>query len=102
MSHKKKEWTLKELEEKKQRFLKRHADLNPESVRNRTILVTGHHGLRSWIIYHGNNMNNAKDILASQTCLPFKSVGKTGGNPRTVKLWHLGESRTQPLEVFGE
>jgi hypothetical protein len=35
MSHKKKEWTLKELEEKKQRFLKRHADLNPESVRNR-------------------------------------------------------------------
>jgi hypothetical protein len=98
MSRVKKELTVKELEEKRLRFLERNPDLNPESVRNRTILVTGHHGLRSWIIYHGNNMNKARDLLASQTMLPFKSAGKTGGNPRTVKLWHLGESRTQPLE----
>lgn len=91
----KKVLTKREQEEKLRKKLKRNPELNPDSTQNKQCLVTGHYGSRGFLMYHGNNINRARELV-SYTGLR-KIAGKLPGRiPLVVKLWTcIGRSKEQ-------
>lgn len=91
----KKVLTAKEKAERARKKLRRTPEINPESVQNRTVLVTIHQAGRAYVGYHGNNVNTAREIAAMKTIKPFKSsrvmgkggVIRYGGTPIIAKVW---------------
>lgn len=80
---------------RKRKPIDRKPELNPESLRNKKLLVSAHRGGISAILYHGNNENLAgsignKLLLENDTRVVLNAKGNlVKVPPWTIKIWRI-------------